>query len=282
MIDAHVHFWDPERLHYAWLDALPPLRRAFTPADLDYGRHTVRGQIFVQADCRDAEALAEVAWVEGLAGRHRTIVGIVAHAPLERGDAVRAQLDALAARPRVVGVRRLLQGEPPALLAAESLVRGLELTAALGLTFDACVTHEQLPAVTALADRCPGLTIVLDHLGKPDVAGARLDPWRADLAALALRPNVHCKLSGLTTEADHERWRPEDLRPYLEHALAAFGPQRCLAGSDWPVATLATTAERWFDVLLDVVPAADRDAVFSSTAIRVYGLDVSRLSTQAQ
>jgi L-fuconolactonase len=147
--------------------------------------------------------------------------------------------------------------------------------AGLGLTFDACVTHEQLTPVTALATRCPDVTFVLDHLGKPDVAGQRLDPWRADLAALAEEPNVVCKLSGLTTEADHDAWTPEDLRPYLEHALACFGPERCVVGSDWPVATLATSYEGWFEVLLDFLAELEqpeREAVLAGNASRVYGL----------
>jgi L-fuconolactonase len=129
--------------------------------------------------------------------------------------------------------------------------------------------------VTALARRCPDVTIVLDHLGKPDIARNLLDPWRADLSALATRPNVVCKLSGLTTEADHDAWTPEDLRPYLEHALACFGPERCLVGSDWPVATLATSYEGWFDVLLDFLadlPQPEREAILAGNASRVYGL----------
>jgi L-fuconolactonase len=158
---------------------------------------------------------------------------------------------------------------------SERLATGVGLLAELDLTFDACITHVQLPAVTRLAARCPDVTIVLDHLGKPDVARGRLDPWRADLAALAERPNVVCKLSGLTTEADHRTWTPEALRPYLAHALACFGPERCLVGSDWPVVTLASSYERWFDVLLeflaDMAPP-DRDAILSGNARRVYRL----------
>jgi L-fuconolactonase len=274
VIDAHVHFWDPSRLHYAWLDATPALRRRFTPEDLDPGRHAVTGFVFVQADCRDEEATAEVEWVSDLA-RHHPILGIVAHAPLEQGIAVRPTLERLAAHPRVVGVRRLLQGEPEALLRSPGLLAGVRSLAEFGLAFDACVTHEQLPALVALARACPGVTIVLDHLGKPAVAERRLDPWRSDLSALAACPDVVCKLSGLTTEADHAAWQPQDLRPYLDHALAAFGPDRCLVGSDWPVATLATSYERWFDLLDDALcglDAVERAAVLAGTARRVYRL----------
>jgi len=256
MIDAHIHFWDPERLHYAWLE--PPLDRRFLPPDVD-----VEGFVFVQADCRDEEAWAEVEWVTALA-EHHPVLGIVAYAPVH----ARADLEPLAAHPLVVGVRKLLQGEPDTLVGSEALVAGVAALAEYDLTFDACVTHGQLPLVTRLAGRCPDVTIVLDHLGKPDVAHHRLDPWRADLEALAAHPNVVCKLSGLTTEADHDRWTSRDVAPYLEHAVACFGPQRCLFGSDWPVATLATSYERWVEVVLGYVP----EPVLSANAVRVYGL----------
>jgi L-fuconolactonase len=263
VIDAHIHFWDPERLHYAWLEDVPPLHRRFTPDDLGAD---VEGFVFVQADCRDEEAWAEVEWVSALAERH-PILGIVAYAPVHRG----AQLERLAAHPRVVGVRKLLQGEPDALLAGDALVDGVRALADYGLTFDACVTHEQLPFVIRLAERCPNVTIILDHLGKPAVAQGRLDPWREHLAALAECPNVACKRSGLTTEADHDAWTPDDLRPYVEHALECFGAARCLVGSDWPVATLATTYERWFEVLLGLLPP-ERDGILSGNARRFYKL----------
>lgn len=261
MIDAHVHYWDPARFAYAWLDALPELRRPFLPEDLDHGRHPVDRVVFVEADRRSDEAAAEVAWVAQL--RDPRVAGIVAHAPLERGAAVRAQLEALREQPLVVGVRRLLQSEDEAFLRSEMLAEGVGLLAGLGLAFDACVTHEQLPALTALAARCPDVTIVLDHLGKPD---GRLDPWRANLAALARHPHVYCKLSGAAGI---------DSRPFLEHALEAFGPERCMAGSDWPVASLMTTTERWFDLLLRTLEPAgqdERSAVLTGTATRAYRL----------
>ena len=248
LIDSHIHFWDPERLHYDWLpDAL---NRRFEPQDVPI---EVSGFVFVQADCRDDEAEAEVAWVETL---DAPILGIVAYAPLHLGEAARSAVERLA--PRVVGIRKLLQGEPAALLNSEELAAGVRLLADYGLTFDACVTQDQLPALTTLARTAPGTTIVLDHLGKP----RRLDPWRADLTELARNENVYCKLSGLTTEVGND-----ELQPYLDHALQAFGPDRCMFGSDWPVATLTTTYEQWLDVL-----APEHEAVRGGTASRVYGL----------
>jgi L-fuconolactonase len=272
LLDAHVHFWDPRARTHAWLAAHPPLLRAFRPHDLDAGRHEVVGLIAVQADCRDAEGPEETAWLTRLARREPRIRGIVAFAPLERADRIAAHLDGLSRNPLVVGVRRLLQHEPAALMADAAFVAGVRRLAPAGLTFDACVIHEQLPALTRLARRCPEVTFVLDHLGKPDVAGGRLDPWRADLQALARRPNVACKLSGLITEAA-AGWSERDVRPYLSHALDAFGPDRCMLGSDWPLVTLAASHERWTDTVLaslaELSPG-ERRAVLEHTAAAVY------------
>ena len=244
IVDSHVHFWDPGALEYAWLPAA--LQRAFTPADLAFDGRVV----VVEADCSRGD---ELAWLRALDDPR--IAGIVAHAPLERapfeGEGV-------------VGVRRLLQGEPDALF--DALRPGVR---ALNVSFDACVTHQQLPRLIELAAACPDTTIVLDHLGKPAIGV--LDPWRAHIRTLAAMEHVHCKLSGLTSEAG-AGWREADLRPYLEHVLESFSPQRCLIGSDWPVASLTTTNERWFALVIGLLDAGSREAVMHLTAERVYDL----------
>jgi L-fuconolactonase len=268
ILDAHLHLWDPAHRHHDWLAAHPPLQRRFGPEDLDVGRHDLVGAVVVQADCRDDEALDEVRWIAGLAAEHPVIRGIVAYAPLHLGRDARAALEAVAAEPLVVGIRRLLQGEPAGLLRAPELVEGIRLLEAFALPFDICVTHDQLTAVADVIAACPDVSFVLDHLGKPPVAAGALNPWRDDLARIAAHRNVTCKLSGLTTEAG-PGWHPAALRPYLDHALDVFGPRRCLVGSDWPVITLTATVERWFDVVmsaLEVCTDAERAAVLSGNA----------------
>jgi L-fuconolactonase len=256
ILDAHVHFWDPAARHHDWLSG--DLDRPFGPRDLP-AAHDV---IFVEADCRVEEAADEVAWVAGL-GDPR-VRGIVANARLEDGpDALAPVLEA----PLVCGVRRQIEPRPAGFALADGFVAGVRRLGELGRPFDACVHRGQLAELAALADAAPRTTIVLDHLGKPDVAGAAVDPWRADLAALAARGNVVCKLSGLATQADAARWE-DQVVPYLEHALAAFGPERCLAGSDWPVLTLAASYERWFAVLAAVAP----EPVLGANAAEVYRL----------
>lgn len=279
IVDAHLHLWDPTARHHEWLAAYPALHRRFGPDDLGSARHLLRGAVFVQADCRDEEALDEVRWVERLAEADPLLCGIVAYAPVHRGRAAAQDLAHLASRPLVVGLRRLLQGQPVEAITARPLVEGVRMLADWGLTFDLCVTHDQLPAVTHLVQACPRTTFVLDHLGKPPVGRGRGDAWREDLASLAAFGNVACKLSGLSTEAP-AGMPTSELRPYLEYGLEVFGPERCMVGSDWPVLTLRTTIERWFDLVRDVVSELapeDRAAVMAGTATATYGLALPEL-----
>jgi L-fuconolactonase len=274
ILDSHVHFWDPEARRYDWLDEHPVLRRRFGPEDYDAGRHEVAGLIFVQADCRDEEALEEARWVGELAARDPRVRGSVAYAPVHLGARACDALAALADQPGVVGVRRLLQDEPESLLRDPVLAEGVRLLGDHAFPFDLCIRRHQLRAAGALVAACPEVVFVLDHLGKPQVGGGELDGWRADIAELAARRNVVCKLSGLATEAVAS-WPAADPRPHLDHALELFGPDRCMIGSDWPVSTLATTAEAWFDVVLDALDGLsphERDDVLHGTACSVYGI----------
>ena len=201
----------------------------------DYGDGEL---IFVEADCRDPH---EADWVESLG----VAAGIVAYMD---------DLDALAKRPLVKGVRHVLQGEASFDRFAPKIARAGEL----GLVFDACVTQDQLPQLTELARACAGTTIVLDHLGKPHA----LDPWRDDLATLAELANVRCKLSGMEAELG-PGWTDAQVRPYLEHALAVFGEERCLYGSDWP---LTRDHRRWRTAVHNIAPGT------LDNARAVYGL----------
>jgi len=138
---------------------------------------------------------------------------------------------------------------------------------------DVVLFARSLRAMIALVDRCPDTRFVLDHLGKPEIRARRQEPWASEVAELALRPNVACKLSGLTTEADRHRWVVDDLRPYVEHALSVFGAERILYGSDWPVVDLAGGLRRWLtavEKLLDPLPARARTAIFGDNAERIY------------
>jgi L-fuconolactonase len=275
LIDTHVHLWDPRRLEYPWLAGFPALRRAFGPQDLDTDDQAVSAVVFVEAGCVGHQAAAEVEWIEEIASTWPALAAAVAHAPLERGTGVATDLRRLARSGLVRGVRRNTQDEPRGFAADAGYVSGVRLLAEHGFTADLCVRHQQLPDVIALVSRVPDVTFVLDHLGKPDVRAGEWESWAEAIRRLAAAPNVVCKLSGLTTEADLARWSPSDVLPYLRHALTEFGPERCMFGSDWPVATLATRYGRWVTAVGSALagrPAADHDLVWRGTAARVYRL----------
>jgi L-fuconolactonase len=173
-----------------------------------------------------------------------------------------------------VGTRRLIQDEGVGFALTPGFINGVRVVGEVGLPFDICVRALERADMAALVDACPDVSFVLDHLGKPAIADGEWEPWRTQLADLAQRPNVTCKLSGSTTEAGRD-WRASAVRPYLLHALETFGPKRCMFGSDWPVASVTTGYQRWFDLVSDVVSGcsgSEVDAVFAGTAARVYGL----------
>lgn len=278
LVDSHVHLWDPRRLRYAWLSDVPALNRTFTIEDYRRacGGVAVAKLLFVQCDCDPVQAKQEVEWVTDVAREEPRLRGIVAHAPLEEGDAVEPELARFAANPLVKGIRRLLQSEPELEFCLRpEFVRGVQLLPRYGYTFDLCVTHPQLANTTRLVRQCPEVSFILDHLGKPDVKAGRLDPWRAELRELAGLENVRCKLSGLATEAHHAQWTAAELRPYLAHALDCFGPERVMFGSDWPVSTLATDYARWVATLDEALRGCSPDElerVYVRNAEECYGI----------
>ncbi len=278
LVDAHVHFWDPGVLAYPWLRDVPRLAEPQTPSVMraEAGPDMPRQLVFVQAECERARALDEVAWVEGLAGEERRIAAVVAFAPVNDGQRTRDVLATLAVRPLVRGVRHLVQDDPdPDLCRRPAFVEGVREVGRLGLCFELCVRQAQLAATLDLVRACPDTRFVLDHAGKPEIRSARLDPWRADIDALAAQPNVVCKLSGLVTEAGPIGASVDALQPYVDHLVAAFAPDRLLFGSDWPVLKTASGYREWLalarELLRSLSPAAE-SAVFSGTARRTYGL----------
>jgi L-fuconolactonase len=278
LIDAHVHFWDGARIPYPWLSEVPAIAGRHTPEELaiDADADIPDQIVFVEADADPARALDEVRWVDDVAGREPRIAAIVAHVSVDRGVATEAALAALAEHARVRGVRHLIQGHPePGYCMRPAFVAGVREVGARGWTFDLCLKHAQLPACIELVRACPGTSFVLDHAGKPDIRRSVLDPWRAHITALARLPNVVCKLSGLVTEADAKTWTPAALRPYVDHLLGSFGPERLLFGSDWPVVKLAASYGRWLETAGDLLASLserERGAIFADNARRVYRL----------
>jgi L-fuconolactonase len=274
-IDTHVHFWDQRVLPYPWLVEVPSIAGPHTPVELHAETAAGRPEKMVFVEC-GAPGLDEVRWISQLATREPRIAGIVAKIPVNAGADTAAAIAGLKKHPLVCGVRHLIQGETdPEFCVQPEFVAGVRALGEAGLSFDVCCRHHQLGAVIRLVQACPGTRFILDHFGKPDIRAGLLDPWREHLTALAALPNVDCKLSGLITEADHAAWTIADLRPYVDHVLAAFGPHRLLFGGDWPVVKLAGSYARWLDTaraLVSHLSPPAQAAIFHENAVRVYRL----------
>ncbi|MGW3063032.1 amidohydrolase family protein [Streptomyces sp. NPDC001130] len=275
-VDAHHHLWDLSVRDQDWIPEDSPLRRDFSLADLEPEARAagVTRTVLVQTVTVPEETPELLA----LADTHDLIAGVVGWTDLTRPD-IADELDRLRELPggsRLKGIRHQVQSEPdPEWLLRPDVRRGLTALADAGLVYDLVVLPHQLPACAQAAEALPGLTFVLDHLGKPPIASGAREPWASALRALAARPNTVAKLSGLLTEADPVSRATADLRPYAETALAAFGPGRLMFGSDWPVCTLAAAYAEVLDVTRELtagLSAAERTAVHEGTATRVYDL----------
>jgi L-fuconolactonase len=274
-VDAHHHVWRLARGDYGWLTpALAPIYRDFTLDDLRplLAEARIGTTVLVQAAPTEAETRFLLATAKASAGLVRGVVGWVDCAS---PDAV-ARLSQLARDPLLKSVRPMLQDIPdPEWILRPEVQRALAALPPLGLRLDALVVPAQLPALLRTLDRHPDLAVVIDHGGKPPIAAGVREPWAGDMAALARHPQVHCKLSGLVTEAG-AGWSVDSLSRYVDHLLSCFGAARLLWGSDWPVVDLGGGYRRWVaatDALLAGLPAADRDAIRGGNARRFYGLD---------
>ncbi|MGW3508850.1 amidohydrolase family protein [Streptomyces sp. NPDC000994] len=277
-VDAHHHVWDLTVRDQDWIagDELRPLRRNFTVEDLQPQARAagVDRTVLVQTVTVPEETPELLA----LADAHDLIAGVVGWVDLTRSDiaAELARLRDLPGGRHLKGVRHQVQAEPdPRWLLRPDVRRGLAAVSDAGLVHDLVVVPHQLPACVESAAGHPGLTFVLDHLGKPPIASGEREPWATAVRALAALPNTVCKLSGLVTEADPATWTTADLRPYADVVLDAFGPDRLMYGSDWPVCTLAAGYAEVLAAareLTSKLTAGERAAVFEGTATRVYGL----------
>jgi L-fuconolactonase len=273
-IDSHQHFWAYSSTEYPWIGpGMERLARDYLPADLSplVAAEGIDGSVAVQA----RQSLEESRWLLELAGESPLIKGVVGWVDLQ-SDRVGDDLHALAANPKFVGVRHVVQDEPdPRFVLGTAFGRGLRQLHQHGLTYDLLLYPNQLPAAIELVGLLPEQPFVVDHLAKPRIAAGELEGWARDIRAVARHDNVCCKVSGMVTEAARQGWKQDDFTPYLDVVLEAFGPDRLMVGSDWPVCLLAgeypevaAIPRAYFSRL----SAAEQAMIHGGTAVRFYGL----------
>jgi L-fuconolactonase len=279
VVDSHVHLYDVDRLSYGWLSLFPPINRTYGLADFDAARGPIAVEtiVFAEAAVDPGLHLDEAAFVQELANADPRLGAMIAHAPVERGAAVDSDLDALAAFPSLRGIRRLLENEiDPSICLEPDFITGLSRVGRRGLTFDLCVRHWALTFAIELARRCPDVSFVLDHIGKPGIRHGLREPWQSQIRELARLPNVVCKLSGVIREADLALPIADQVVPYVAHVIEAFGFERVMYGSDWTVSELSHRYPDWVTILDRVVAGAseaERRQLYRGTAQRIYRLD---------
>jgi L-fuconolactonase len=273
-LDAHQHFWKFAPSEYGWIDeSMGVLRRDFLPPDLKSVMDSagVNGSIAVQA----RQSPEETRWLLELARQYKFIRGVVGWVPLLKPNVGEILAD-LAADIRLRGVRHVLHDEAdPFYMLLDDFQRGIRELKRYGLAYDILIFERHLPQTIRFVSNHPEQVFIVDHLAKPRVKDHEISPWRENLRELARRPNVYCKMSGLVTEADHRNWKPEDLWPYIQTVLEAFGPKRVLFGSDWPVCLLAGQYKQWVSIVgqaTSQLSMTEQEWIWSCTAQLAYRL----------
>jgi len=277
IIDTHLHIIDKAALAYPWLSSVPPLDRDFLyrTYETEAKRVGISTTLHMEVDVDPAEQEAETAYVRRIAAEDGSLIRGAISACRPEEDGFAAFLERQRANAFVKGFRRVLHVMPDE-LSQQSLFReNLQRLSGTGLTFDLCVLPRQLPLAAALADLAPDVQFILDHCGVPDIRADARHPWRENITEIARRPNVTAKISGVVAYADSESWVAETLRPYVEHTIDAFGWDRVVWGSDWPVCTLGGGLSTWVattNALIAGASGEERTKLLSGNARRIWSL----------
>ncbi|MBT6036059.1 MAG: amidohydrolase family protein [Kordiimonadaceae bacterium] len=278
IIDTHLHIWDTQRLSYSWLNDVPKLNRSFGLDDFNKatGDIDIEQMVFVQCEVDSRQYLDEANWVAEQAKSDPRLSGLVLWAPLENGVAAASSLEKLSGLPNLKGIRRIIQFEEDMEFCLQpKFIEGVNLLADYDLSFDICIDHRHLANTITFARQCPNVPMVLDHIGKPAIAEGDMGLWAKQIVELASMEHVWLKMSGVATEADHASWTKEQLKPYINIALDAFGAERSMFGGDWPVATQAINYSEWISTLLwalDNPSEKELRQIFRNTAKTFYKL----------
>lgn len=262
IIDAHVHLWDTCKFKYLWLQDFPAINSTFLPEEFRQATagFNIESMVFMQSEAEFSQALAEAEWATELASAEPRIKAIIPWAPMENGDDSRTYLDRLKSNPLIKGIRRLIQSEAdPEFCLRPNFIKGIQILSEYNFSFDICISHLQMANTIKMIMQCPDTVFILDHIGKPGIRNRILEPWKSEISMLSKIPNVFCKISGMVTEADHNKWSKEDLKPYIDHVVGSFGFDRVMFGGDWPVATLAANYPVWIEALDWAIEGCSKD-----------------------
>lgn len=273
-VDSHQHFWRYDPVRDAWItDEMAVLKRDFLPADLlpELRANGIDACVAVQAD----QSEEETRFLLDLAENHSEIAGVVGWVNLLEEN-LGERLEHFSRFRKLRGFRHIVQAEPDdRFLMRKEFLRGIGMLSRFGFTYDILIYPRHLPVANEFVQQFPSQKFVVDHMAKPPIKARELDEWSRVIRAISTHPNVWCKLSGLVTEADWKRWTPDDFRPYLDEVFKAFGVDRLMFGSDWPVCLLGGNYGRVKAIVDDYTQsfsAADKDKIFGGNAARFYGL----------
>jgi predicted TIM-barrel fold metal-dependent hydrolase len=279
IIDTHQHLWDLKQFPLTWVKGSTTLDRDFLMSDYvkaTAGLNVVRSVYMeVAVEPKQHEEEAEWAVATCRRGGSPMVAAVISGRPAS--DGFKAYLERFKKNPEIKGLRQVLHGPetPPGYCLDRSFIRGIQRLGELGLSFDLCVRSTDLRDGAKLVDACPNTAFILDHCGNADVRAKDRAPWRADIAAIARRPNIVCKVSGIVASTAGQPWSADDLAPIVNHVLDVFGPDRVVFGGDWPVCLLGATYKQWVDALKAIVrnrSEAEQRKLFHDNAVRVYRL----------
>ena len=275
VVDAHHHFWRYNTTDYVWMDdRMEILKADHAPEDLHplLQKAGVDGTVAVQA----RQMMEETEYLLDISHRYNWVMGVVGWFDFN-SDGLEEQIEQYSGDPSLKGARELIHDmSDPAYAVSKEHVRAVGLLGTYGLTYDLLLRPQHIEPATRLVDRYPEQLFVIDHIAKPNIAQQELSPWRERMTKIGRRPNVYCKLSGMVTEAEWGRWSSSDFEPYIETCLEAFGPERLMIGSDWPVCTLSGSYAAVMEIVQDFVERlseSERSAILGETCVRFYVLE---------
>jgi predicted TIM-barrel fold metal-dependent hydrolase len=279
IVDTHQHLWDLGKFRLPWIQKGSSLDRNFLMSDYlkaTEGLNVVK-TVYMEVDVDPAQQTAEAEYVLDLCRRADNPMAAAVISGRPASDEFANYIRRFKDSAYIKGVRQVLHGAgtPPGYCLDRNFIRGIRLLGELGMSYDLCLRPGELLDGAKLVDACPGTRFILDHCGNADVQAKDRSQWEKDMAAVARRKNVVCKVSGIVASARPEKWTADDLAPFIRHTLGVFGPDRVMFGGDWPVCTRAATYKQWVEALKTLVRdrgAAEQRKLFHDNAVAFYGL----------